>query len=196
MVSLGVVARAPIRHAKYAEYLELEERSETKHEFLRGEIFAMAGGTPDHAALQMAVGAALVRALEGKPCRVFSSDLRVRVEATDFACYPDVTVVCGKLETSGVDKNAAVNPKLIVEVLSESTEDYDRGSKAAHYRRIASLDEYVFVSQREPYIEVWRRNERRRWELAVEARSGELAEIVSAGGATLSVDAIYANPLE
>ena len=87
-------------------------------------------------------------------------------------------------------------PTIDVEVLSESTEDYDRGSKAAHYRRIASLDEYVFVSQREAFIEVWRRNERGRWELAVEARSGDQVELTSAGGAMLSVDAIYANPLE
>jgi Uma2 family endonuclease len=189
-----VVARSP-QHLSYAEYVALEEGSAVKHEYVRGEIFAMAGGTPEHAALQVAMSAELRAAMRGKPCRAYSSDLRVRVEATDFACYPDVAVVCGKLETSEVDPHAAINPKLVVEVLSESTEAHDRGEKAAHYRRIPTLLEYAFVSQRERLIEVYRRNERDRWELAVEARAGETVEFTSIEG-TIAVDDVYANPLE
>jgi Uma2 family endonuclease len=111
-----------------------------------------------------------------------------------MATYPDVSVVCGQLETASDDPNAAINPKLLVEVLSESTEAYDRGSKAAHYRRIHSLQEYVLVSQDEPRIEVYRRNNEGGWTL-YEARLGEKLELRSIG-VSLDVTAVYENPLE
>lgn len=104
----------------YAEYLELERRSEEKHEYLRGEVWAMAGGTPGHAKIAANVTGALIAALRGKPCGVFSSDLRVRVTETDRSTYPDVTVICGKREAAADDENAVVNPTLIVEVLSDA----------------------------------------------------------------------------
>jgi Uma2 family endonuclease len=188
----------------YAEYVAREATSEVKHEFVRGNVlglggnvFAMAGGTPEHAALAAAMVSALTVALHGKRCRVFTSDLRVRVLATDLATelstYPDVTVVCGQLETQPDDPNSAVNPVVIVEVLSDSTEAYDRGAKAAHYRRIPSLREYVLVNQHEPLIEVFRRNDRGSWEL-LEARAGTQMDLASLDIA-LDVDAIYADPL-
>jgi Uma2 family endonuclease len=108
--------------------------------------------------------------------------------------YPDVTVACGQLETAPDDPDAVTNPIVLVEVLSESTEGYDRGAKAAHYRRIPSLREYVLVSQAEPRIEVHHRTESGRWEL-LEARPGETIELDSIG-ARLDVSAVYANPLE
>src|SRR6185503_12925135 len=111
----------------YAQYLAAEQASAVRHEYLQGEVFAMAGGTPEHSALAKAVAVRLSVALDGKPCRVFGSDLRVRVEATDLSTYPDVTVVCGKLERSALDQNAVVNPVLLVEILSDTTEAYDRG---------------------------------------------------------------------
>lgn len=178
----------------YDEYLALEASSSLKHEYIRGEVYAMSGGTPTHARLQVGVSAALAAALKGRACAVFSSDLAVRVEATDATFHPDVTVVCGKLETSARDRNAVVNPKVIVEVLSESTEAYDRGAKAGHYRQIPSLSEYVLVAQAERLVEVYRRNERGRWELAVEARSGEV--LVEGIGAAFTVEELYADPLE
>jgi len=177
----------------YAEYLAAEAKSDVRHEFLDGEVFAMAGGTPEHAALAAAVIAGLINALRGKPCRVYSSDLRVRVEATGLTTYPDASVVCGQLETSAQDPNAIVNPVVLIEVLSESTESYDRGAKAAHYRRIPSLREYVLVAQHEPLVEVYRRNEHGRFEL-FEARPGEPLELSSVGAA-LDVRALYENPL-
>lgn len=190
-----IAKRATLETAMtYEEYLALEERSQTKHEYLRGEMIAMAGGTPEHAALAMAFGAALTVALRGKPCRVYSSDLRIRVRETDLATYPDVAVVCGRLEISPDDRSGVINPLLIVEVLSDSTERYDRGAKFAHYRHLASLREYVLVSQHEPRVEVYRRNEHRRFEL-FEAVAGETFEL-AAIGATIAVDEIYANPLE
>jgi len=180
----------------YAEYLAFEAESETKHEYLDGEVFAMAGGTIVHGALAMAVGAALSNALRDRACRVLSSDVRVRSKATGLATYPDITVVCQKVEVDEDDAHGVLNPTMIVEVLSPTTEAYDRGAKAAHYRRIPSLREYVLVAQSEPLIEVYRRNERGNWELFVEARAGQLAELTSCGPAIqLEVDAIYRDPL-
>src|SRR5437773_8378838 len=130
---------APRLRFSLREYLRVDAESSVKHEFLDGMILAMAGGTPDHAALAMAVGASLNRQLEGKKCRVFSADLRVRVLATGFAGYPDVTVVCSKLELDPEDANTATNPAVVVEVLSPSAEQYDRGEKLRQYQQIASL---------------------------------------------------------
>ncbi|CAN5687725.1 Uma2 family endonuclease [soil metagenome] len=179
----------------YAEYLAFEESSADKHEYLRGHIYAMSGGTPEHAALEAAISGELRNALEAadKPCRVYSANLRVRVEATDFACYPDASVVCGKLEASPVDRHAAVNPTVVVEVLSDSTESYDRGIKAGHYRHIPSIREYILVSQHSPLVEVWRKNEHDRWEVAAVAGQGESAELASLGIA-INVDAVYRQP--
>jgi Uma2 family endonuclease len=183
----------PVARMSYAEYVAAEAKGDQRHEFLSGEVFAMAGGTPEHGALAAAMIRELGIALRGKPCRVYSSDVRVRVEATGFTSYPDASVVCGRLETDGVDRDAMVNPVLVVEVLSESTEAYDRGAKAAHYRRVASLREYVLLAQDEARVEVYRRNEQGRFEL-IEARLGEQFELASVG-VTLDVRAIYENPL-
>jgi len=185
-----------IARMTYAEYLALEAASETKHEYINGEVFAMAKGTITHGALGMAVGAALSVALRDRPCRVLSSDVRVRSKVTGIATYPDVTVVCQNIEVDDEDKHGVLNATLIGEVLSDSTEAYARGAKAAHYRRITSLREYVLVAQDEPRIEVYRRNERGKWELFSEARRGETAEITSCGEPIfLEVDAIYRDPL-
>jgi len=177
----------------YAEYLAAEALSEVRHEFLNGEVWEMSGGTPEHAALAAAVSGELRNALRGKPCRVYSSDLRIRIPETGLSTYPDVAVVCGQLATAADDEQAAVNPVVLVEVLSPTTEGYDRGAKAAHYRRIAALREYVLVSQSQPHIEVHRRTESGRWEL-LEARPGETIELASLG-VGLDVSAVYANPL-
>jgi Uma2 family endonuclease len=184
---------APIVRMTYAEYLAAEKVSEIRHEYLNGEVWAMAGGTPEHSALAAAVIASLATSLRGKPCRVFSSDLRVRIVDTGLSTYPDVSVVCGTLETAPEDEDAITNPVVLVEVLSESTEGYDRGAKWAHYRRIPSLREFVLVSQAPPLVEVFRRAGSGRFEL-LEARPGETIELDSLG-VRLDVGEIYANPL-
>jgi Uma2 family endonuclease len=184
---------ASVQHLTYAEYLVAEQASATKHEYLRGEVFDMAGGTPQHSALAASMTIALGNALRGRPCRVFNSDLRIRIPETDFASYPDIAVVCTRLQPDLDDPNAIVNPTLVVEVLSDSTEAYDRGQKFAHYRRLPSLQEYVLVSQHEARIEVYRRNEAGRWEL-YESRSGEQVELASVG-CKIDLDEIYRDPL-
>src|SRR5262245_675542 len=137
----------------YAEYLSLEEFSNIKHEFFGGEVYALAGDTIDHGALSAAAGGMLGNGLAGRPCRVFSSDLRVRVLATGLATYPDVSVVCGPIERDPADRHTVINPVVIVGVLSESTADYDRGEKFEHYRQLASLRDYLLIDSRAIVVE-------------------------------------------
>jgi Uma2 family endonuclease len=185
---------APGHHRyTFGEYIALESFSTVRHEFLLGEIYAMAGGTPQHAALAMSVGAALLGQLRGGPCRVHSSDLRIRVLETGLVTYPDVTVVCGAYQSDPEDRNTIVNPRVLVEVTSESTEEYDRGSKLESYQRIESLAAVVLVSHRERLIEVYERTSNGSFERR-EARSGAKAGIASLG-CTLPVDEIYASSM-
>jgi Uma2 family endonuclease len=177
----------------YADYLAAERASAAKHEYLRGEVIAMAGGTPEHGRLAAAVIGELRNALRGHPCAPFSSDVRVRILATDRTTYPDVSVVCGVLERAPDDPDAITNPTVLVEVLSDSTEADDRGDKFAHYRRIPSLRDYVLVSQRARRIEVFHRDAGGGWLLS-EAGPGEEVRLESLDVA-LGVDAIYADPL-
>ncbi|MRG92600.1 Uma2 family endonuclease [Polyangium spumosum] len=176
-----------------AEYLALEEASETRHEFLDGQIYDMSGGTPDHGLLAGNVLRALGNQLEGRPCRVHPADVRIRVQATGLSTYPDVSVVCGRLQVDPEDNNGVVNPVVLVEVLSKSTEGYDRGEKFAHYRQIPSLREYVLVSYQTKRIEVYRRAQEGAWALH-EARSGSI-DLLSIG-CSLSVDAVYRGAFE
>lgn len=177
----------------YEEYLREEHKELQKHEWIDGEVYAMAGGTLEHARLQVAISRVLGNALVGRPCVVFSSDARVRSRATNIATYPDVTVVCGKIETDPEDAEAVINPTLIVEVLSPTTEAYDRGLKAERYRQIPSLREYVLVSQTDSHIEVFRRGEGGHWTF-FEARAGASLTLESIG-CTIAVDEVYAHPL-
>jgi Uma2 family endonuclease len=173
----------------YEEYRRFEDSNPAKHEFVDGHILAMAGGTPAHARLQGAVLYALERRLEGKPCQPFPSDLRVRVRATGMATYPDVTVICGAVETDPDDPQAVINPTVLVEVSSERTEQYDRGEKFEHYRTIPTLREYVFVSHRERHVEVRRCDAEGRW-AEVHARRGGSFDLTALGIA-LDVDELY-----
>jgi Uma2 family endonuclease len=180
-------ARLP--HYTYDEYRRFEASSNVKHEYLDGQILAMAGGTPEHAALAATVIGQLERELVGRPCTIFTSDLRVRVVATGLATYPDVTVICGDLERDPDDRNNAVNPTLLVEVSSESTETYDRGEKSEHYRKIPSLREYLLVSHRERSIERWWRDASGQWQSERAGRGDTLR--LAAVGVALAVDAVY-----
>src|ERR1035438_4951192 len=115
------------------EYLSFEASSNVKHEFVGGQIYAMAGGTPEHAALAAAFLGQLYAQLRSGRCRAYDADLRVRVREADLLTYPDITIICGPVERDGDDRMSAVNPAVLVEVLSDSTERYDRGAKFEHY---------------------------------------------------------------
>ncbi|MCC6998922.1 MAG: Uma2 family endonuclease [Deltaproteobacteria bacterium] len=176
-------------HYTYAEYLSLESASNVKHEYLDGQIYGMAGATPEHAALTATVVGLLFPQPVGGRCRAHSSDMRVRVSATGLSTYPDVTVVCGPRELHPDDENAVTNPTLLVEVLSPSTEGYDRGDKFEHYKSMPSLRQYVLVSQRERRVEVWTRGEDGDWQ-ARTTTDGEVARL-DAIDCTLDVRTLY-----
>jgi Uma2 family endonuclease len=178
----------------YAEYLALEERASERHEYVNGLVYAMAGGSPEHGALCAAISSALSVALHGRPCRVYSSDTRLRINETQTSTYPDVSVVCGTLVTAEIDASAISNPVVVVEVLSPSTEGYDRGAKARHCRRLTSLKEYILISQDEVRVEVQRRNGNGFWELHFFGQ-GELVVLESLG-VSFAVDLLYRNPLK
>jgi Uma2 family endonuclease len=180
-----------IHRYTYEAYLDYEADSNRKHEFFDGEIYAMAGGSPEHAALAMAVGAALVRGLEGKPCVVYSSDLKVRVEAANLTTYPDVTVICGAAEQDARSRHVVLNPTVLVEVTSPGTEDWDRGEKLEHYKTIPSLREVVVVSHRSRRLELVRREADGSWSRHA-AGPGEALTLASVGCA-LETDRVYRN---
>lgn len=185
----------PVRQRfDFAAYVQLEEDSPIKHEFLDGVVWAMAGGSPDHAGIAANVARLLGNQLASQRCRVFTSDLRVRVKATGLGTYPDVTVVCGQLELDPEDPkhHTVTNPRMIVEVLSPSTEDYDRGEKLDHYRQIPSLDVVLLVAHDARRVEIWRRGDRE-WsaESVGDAATIDLAEI----RCRLPLDDVYRDPL-
>jgi Uma2 family endonuclease len=153
-----MAARAMVRMTE-AEYLALEAASETKHECVNGEAFAMAGGSPAHAIVAANLTGALGNALRGKPCVLASSDLRVHIPGTGMYTYPDVSVVCGKIETGARDTNSVINPRVVFEVLSETTEAHDRGAKFRHYERIPTLQAYVLVAQDGRRVEQFERTD-------------------------------------
>jgi Uma2 family endonuclease len=157
-----MVQKAP--RVSIEDYLSQEILAVEKHEYLRGAVYAISGGTPEHARIAANLIAIFSTALRGRPCAVFSSDLRIRVEQTDLFTYPDLTIVCGPLETSMRDKHSVTNPIVVVEVLSPSSESYDRGAKMDHYRCLPSLKEYVLANHDRAQIEVYRKNDAGRFE--------------------------------
>ena len=185
-----MTARAHTRYT-IADYVRLEEHADVKHELLEGTIWAIAGGTPEHAAIASAIIVSLGSQLRGRPCRVYTSDARVRVVETGLDTYPDVTVVCGREERDVEDKNALTNPIVLVEVTSDGPEAYDHGEKLAHYERIPSLRAVVLVSHRERKIVVHARSAEGEWR-SVEA--DERAELPSIGAA-LDVAEVYRDPM-
>ncbi len=168
----------PERHGarySFAQYLVVEREGPTKHEYLDGVIYAMAGGTPAHAALA-ARAVEMLGSWRARGCTTFTSDLAIRVPATGLATYPDVTVVCGPWETDPESANHVTNPTLLVEVTSPSSEEYDLGEKREHYLTIASLSAYLVVSHRAPRLELWRRGADGGWQHTL-AEEGEVVSL-------------------
>lgn len=149
----------------FEEYLERERKAEFRSEFYRGQIFAMAGGSPRHNRIAGNIFAGLHTRLRGTPCRPYGSDQRIRVPGNTLSTYPDASVVCGEHELDPVDRDAITNPRVIVEVLSSSTEGYNRGKKFELYRDLESLREYVLISQDEPLVERFVRGADGDWRL-------------------------------
>jgi Uma2 family endonuclease len=176
-----------------AEYLAWEREQPVKHEFFHGEVFAMAGGSPRHNALGMSVGAELRALLRPRGCSVLSSDQRLGFPPDARYVYPDVTVICGAPVFQPGTNDVSTNPSILVEVLSSSTEEYDRGMKWAGYQRIASMTDYLLVAQTEARIEHFRRNADGSWTYRA-AGPGE--QIALTGGGSFAVEAVYAGAFD
>jgi Uma2 family endonuclease len=184
----GMSNAATRRPLTYEQYLALERAAAEKHEFAGGELFAMSGAKRAHNVATANVSRLFGNALRDRPCVVFSPDMRVRT-ADDVATYPDVTVVCGGLEFSDAEEDELRNPTVIVEVLSDSTEAYDRGDKLAHYQTIASLRDVVFVATKVARLDHYTRQDDGSWARRSYAR-GESAHVASVD-VSLPVDEVY-----
>jgi Uma2 family endonuclease len=145
------------------EYLVLERASEYKSEYLDGEMVAMTGATRKHVLIALNLAGGLKRQLQGKSCEVYATDMRVQIPATGLYTYPDIAVVCGEPRFEDDHEDTLLNPILIVEVLSSSTESYDRGRKFEQYRTLESLREYLLVSQDRPRVEQFVRQDGNVW---------------------------------
>jgi Uma2 family endonuclease len=153
----------PHHRLSVEEYLALERQSEVKHEYLDGEVFAMTGASLRHNAIVRNLAGIFYNQLRSRPCKVYLADLRLRVTATGLYTYPDLVVVCGEPRLADAHLDTLLNPALIVEVLSPSTEATDRGRKFAHYRTIESLAEVVLVSQERVQVERFSRQPEGGW---------------------------------
>ena len=171
------------------EFLAWEREQPTRHQYIRGEIFDMAGGSARHNRLSVRLSSALERGVENGPCGVYSSDQKIGV-ADDVFVYPDVSVVCPPIELRPNTKDVMTNPSVVVEVLSKNTEAYDRGDKVRDYLALPSIKHVLLVSQTSPRIDMYRRNED--GTVAYETFGPGASITLTHPHATLSVDALYA----
>lgn len=147
------------------EYLELENAATEKHEYYQGELFAMSGAKISHVIVSRNLLVALANKLKGKPCQPYGSDARIYIEKNTLFTYPDLSIVCGDLQSLNDDHLNILNPSIIFEVLSPSTKQYDRGEKFMLYRDIPTLREYIVVDPEAAHIEAWHINANGNWEL-------------------------------
>lgn len=172
------------------EYLALERGASTRSEFLEGEIFAMAGSSLEHDTITANLGGLLHARLRGRECQVLTSNMKVRTRSNGLFSYPDVTVFCGPPRFHDPRRDVLTNPSVIFEVLSPSTEDFDRGKKRFLYQSIDSLTEYVLVAQDEPLVEHWSRRDDGQWLVSTLQGPGA-ALVLGSIDCTLPLDEIY-----
>ncbi len=185
------MSAVPKRFITPSEYLELERKAEFKSEYYRGEMFAMAGARYEHNAVKDNLIIEFGKRFQGGPCRPISSDMKVKVSRTGLYTYPDIILVCGDLEFEDDSHDVLLNPQIVIEVLSDSTEKYDRGMKFLHYRQVASVKEYVLVAQNQPLVERYVRQPGGTWELTeFSDPSGEFS--LATIPASIPLSAVYA----
>jgi Uma2 family endonuclease len=163
-IAMSAIPNEPIRMSE-SEYLEFERQNEFKHEYINGEVFAMAGASREYLLLCTALSRLLANQLDDRDCEVYSNDIRVKAEKLSSYYYPDVVVVCG--EPKFIDKvfDTLTNPTVIIEVLSPSTKRFDANEKFADYRRMDSVQEYLLVYQDKARIEHYFKNSEGKWEV-------------------------------
>ncbi len=184
-----VAARVP-RYFTPEEYLTIERKAEFKSEYLCGEIYAMAGGSPSHGEIGANVIRELSYELKTSPCHTFTSDVKVRTDVAGLYSYPDVSIVCGEPQFHDENNDVLTNPKLIVEVLSRDTEAYDRGKKFDMYQHLESLTDYLLVSQDEPVVTHYTKQDNGTWLRAVHEGMAAVVDIQSIG-CKLSLAEVY-----
>ena len=182
------MANAPVRRMSVAEYLAGEQEQGERHEYVHGDVFCMAGGSPRHAALQGAMSGILWTGHRDGPCRVLGTDMRIVAEDGEHYVYADVSVVCGPSILAEGTEDVLTNPSIVVEVLSKSTEAYDRGKKWERYQKIPAVMDYVLVSQSEAHLEHYQREDSRQWRYRSVGPGGH---VTLKTGATIDVDTLY-----
>jgi Uma2 family endonuclease len=171
------------------EYLALERSSDKKHEYYKGEMFAMAGGRRVHSVIAGNIITKINIQIEKRPCIVFGSDMKVQVKPDGLFTYPDISALCGEEKYLDENEDTLLNPSLIIEVLSESTETYDRGRKFVLYRELESLREYVLVSSDYKKVEIFRRTQNNQWLLSDSKENEPI--IFESINASFSLEEIY-----
>ena len=159
------------------EYLEMEEASQEKHEYYKGEVFAMTGPKVQHNIIATNFLSQLALKLRGKSCRPFGSDQRIHIEKNTLFTYPDISIICGEIKTLNDDNWNVLNPTVLIEILFPSTKNYDRGEKFMLYRDIATLKEYILVNSETIHIEVFRLNTSNHWELEEYRNVAEMLQL-------------------
>lgn len=172
------------------DYAAIEAATGLKHEYYRGAVYAMTGASPRHNLIVANVIAALHAQLRGRPCAVYPSDQRGKIEQTGLYTYPDISVICGEPRLDSARRDTVTNPAVIIEVLSPSTKDYDRGTKFEHYRTIATLREHLVIAQDMPHIEHYVRQDSDQW-LLIECRGTGQTLRLAAIGCALTTDDVY-----
>ena len=172
------------------EYLQFEKASRDKHEYFKGEIFAMAGAGARHNVIFSNFFISIGIQLKGKPCKPYGSDLRIHIPENSLFTYPDISIICGEIIPSKIDADTAVEPTVIIEILSSSTRNYDQGIKFRLYREIPTLKEFITIDSESIGIEAYRINAERNWELK-DYRSIDETLTIPAVGLSLSLKEIY-----
>ena len=172
------------------EYLEMENVADEKHEYYKGEIFAMSGAKVAHNTISGNLYVAIAIKLKGKKCKPYNSDQRIHIKTNTLFTYPDISIICGEVITLNNDEYNVLNPTVIIEVLPKSTKNYDRGEKFKLYRDIPSLKEYVLVDSASIHIEIFRLNKNGHWELE-EYKSLDEQLSIKAINVTIGLPDIY-----
>lgn len=180
----------PHQYVTIQQYFALEETADIKHEYYRGSISAMTGASARHNLIVANIIATLHGQLRGSSCRVFPSDLRLKIEQTGLYTYPDISVICGTIQFDEGRQDTVSNPIVLIEVLSPSTENYDRGKKFEHYRTIEPLQEYIVVAQDRVHIEHYIRQDQHRW-LLVDFLAVDQVVKIGAINCELPLESVY-----
>ncbi len=184
------MAAPALKYIDPSEYLDAERKALDKHEYYKGEIFAMSGASLAHNVIASNVFISAGQKLKGKNCRPFGSDLRVHIPKNSLYTYPDISIVCGDVETTDDHFDTATNPLVIIEILSSSTRDYDKGGKFTLYRDIDSLQEYLLIDSEKIMVEKFIRNADNSWQLT-EYKSIEQSFWINSVNIELQLQDVY-----